>query len=115
MTYTEVIGKHNRCNVYTTNVDDTTLLQLKDLLDQSFIEGEQIAIMPDCHAGKGCVETGIVEIAYIPVPAFPVDLPHLVQLAYVFVRAYDYLLEVGHLLGVHAFQELLVDGGDAVR
>ena len=55
MSYIKVDGKYNTCNVYTTNVDDVTLLQLKDLLDQSFIEGEHVAIMPDCHAGKGCV------------------------------------------------------------
>lgn len=55
MGHTKVEGKYNTCDVYTTNVDDTTILQLNELMNQYFIEGEHVAIMPDCHAGKGCV------------------------------------------------------------
>lgn len=51
----ELRGKYNTCKVYTDNVDSATIGQLTALLNQKSIEGSQIRIMSDCHAGKGCV------------------------------------------------------------
>ena len=51
----EIKGKYNTAIVYQSKIDDTTEEQIKTLLDQPFVEGETIRIMPDCHAGKGCV------------------------------------------------------------
>ena len=51
----ELRGKHNSCKVYTDNVDSATIGQLTALLNQKSIEGSTIRIMPDTHAGKGCV------------------------------------------------------------
>lgn len=48
-------GKYNNCKVYTDNIDNETISQLINLLNQEFIKDNTIRIMPDCHAGKGCV------------------------------------------------------------
>lgn len=51
----EVIGKANNAKIFTDNVDETTINQVSELADQEFTFGEKIRIMPDCHAGAGCV------------------------------------------------------------
>lgn len=51
----ELKGKHNTCKVFTDNVDNATIGQLIALMNQSSVAGSQIRIMPDTHAGKGCV------------------------------------------------------------
>ena len=48
-------GKYNKANVYASIIDDITISQVEELLNQEFIKKSHIAIMPDCHAGKGCV------------------------------------------------------------
>lgn len=51
----ELKGKYNNCKVFTDNIDSETISQLTNLLNQEFVSGGQIRIMPDTHAGKGCV------------------------------------------------------------
>lgn len=51
----ELNGKYNTCKVFTDNVDNETISQLVALLNQSFVKDSKIRIMPDAHAGKGCV------------------------------------------------------------
>lgn len=51
----ELRGKHNTCKVFTDNIDNATVGQLIALMNQSSVAGSQIRIMPDTHAGKGCV------------------------------------------------------------
>lgn len=51
----ELKGKHNTCKVFTDNIDNATVGQLIALMNQSSVAGSQIRIMPDTHAGKGCV------------------------------------------------------------
>ena len=48
-------GKYNSCTIFTDNIDNETILQLRLLLSQEFISGNKIRIMPDTHAGAGCV------------------------------------------------------------
>lgn len=48
-------GKYNSCKVFTDQTDNETISQLMTLLNQPFTEGSNIRIMPDCHAGAGCV------------------------------------------------------------
>ncbi len=48
-------GKFNKANIYASIIDEETEKQIKTLLDQEFIKDLHVAIMPDCHAGKGCV------------------------------------------------------------
>lgn len=51
----ELRGKYNNCKVFTDNIDSATIGQLTALLNQKSVEGSQIRIMPDTHAGAGCV------------------------------------------------------------
>lgn len=51
----KIRGKYNEAIVYTDLVDNATYAQVERLLDQEFTESMQIRIMPDCHAGSGCV------------------------------------------------------------
>lgn len=51
----ELRGKYNTAKIYTDNVDNATIGQVTALLNQKSLEGSSIRIMPDCHAGKGCV------------------------------------------------------------
>lgn len=55
MTQIELKGKHATAKVFTDNVDDVTVGQIINFLNQDFVEGEKVRIMPDCHAGKGAV------------------------------------------------------------
>ena len=51
----ELNGRFGNCKIFTDNVDQETLSQLSMLLNQPFVQNSQIRIMPDTHAGKGCV------------------------------------------------------------
>lgn len=51
----ELHGKYNTCKVFTDNCDNETISQVTELLNQASIKGSKIRIMPDTHAGKGCV------------------------------------------------------------
>lgn len=50
----KIEGKHNTATVFATSIDDVTTGQIHELCNQKWIEGANIAIMPDTHAGKGC-------------------------------------------------------------
>lgn len=51
----EVKGKYNTAKVYTDILEPEVISQLVELCNQDFCQGCNIAIMPDTHAGKGCV------------------------------------------------------------
>ena len=48
-------GKYNNAVVYTDNIDHTCMDQLKNLLNCDAFTDVTIRVMPDCHAGAGCV------------------------------------------------------------
>ena len=50
----ELQGKYNAAKVFTDNIEQEAITQIKNLLDQEFVSGSQIRIMPDAHAGAGC-------------------------------------------------------------
>lgn len=51
----ELTGKYNTAKIFTDNVEYACIDQIKGILDCAAFEGAKIRIMPDCHAGKGCV------------------------------------------------------------
>ncbi|MCL1995022.1 MAG: RtcB family protein [Defluviitaleaceae bacterium] len=51
---TELKGKYNSAKVFTDNIEQSSVQQIEHLLDQEFISGSKIRIMPDVHAGMGC-------------------------------------------------------------
>ena len=50
----EIQGKYNTAKVFTHNIEPSAMSQIHNLLNQSFVEGSKIRIMPDVHAGAGC-------------------------------------------------------------
>lgn len=63
-----VEGKFNKAKVFTDNIDETTLSQINDLCDEEIFKDSKIRIMPDCHAGAGCVIGTTMTIADKIVP-----------------------------------------------
>ena len=54
----EIVGKYNKATVLVSDwnkLEDACRKQIQKLLDQKFVENSNIAIMPDTHAGCGCV------------------------------------------------------------
>lgn len=51
----EIKGKFGEAKVFTDNMEQEAQAQVIEVLNQSFIEGSKIRIMPDTHAGAGCV------------------------------------------------------------
>lgn len=50
----ELKGKYNKAIIYTDIVDEASISQALLLLNQEFISGSKIRMMPDIHAGAGC-------------------------------------------------------------
>lgn len=51
----EIKGLFSTAKIYTDVVEDTALMQIKELCDQEFCKDSKVRIMPDVHAGAGCV------------------------------------------------------------
>ena len=51
----EVKGKYSTAKIFTDTADAATIAQVTNLLNQPPAEGSVVRIMPDCHAGAGCV------------------------------------------------------------
>lgn len=64
----EAIGKYNTAKIFTDTIDETAYAQVLELCNQKAFEGVQIRIMPDTHAGKGCVIGYTAELAGRVVP-----------------------------------------------
>jgi tRNA-splicing ligase RtcB len=47
-------GKYNTAVVYTDKIEPEAEAQIIELLNQDFIQGAKVAIMPDVHTGVGC-------------------------------------------------------------
>ncbi len=50
-----VNGTQTEAKVFSNYPQDTALEQIQELCNQSFLRDTKISIMPDYHAGKGCV------------------------------------------------------------
>jgi len=50
----ELQGKYNTAKVFTDNIEKEAISQIINLLNQEFVSGSRIRIMPDTHAGAGC-------------------------------------------------------------
>ena len=48
-------GRYNTANIMIDSIDDTTKQQIQGFLNHPAFADTYIAIMPDCHAGKGAV------------------------------------------------------------
>lgn len=50
----ELQGKYAGAKVFTDVVDNESIAQVINLLNQPYIEGAKVRMMPDIHAGAGC-------------------------------------------------------------
>lgn len=50
----ELKGKYNEAKIFTDVVDEASISQVMLLLNQEFVAGSRIRLMPDIHAGAGC-------------------------------------------------------------
>ena len=51
----ELNGKYNTAKVFTDVIDSASVSQIIEFCSQEFTVGEKIRMMPDVHAGMGCV------------------------------------------------------------
>ena len=51
----EIQGKYTDAKIYTNQPQQAAIEQIDELVNQSFMAGTKVRIMPDYHAGKGCV------------------------------------------------------------
>jgi tRNA-splicing ligase RtcB (3'-phosphate/5'-hydroxy nucleic acid ligase) len=51
----KITGSQTEAKVFSNYPQDTALEQIKELCNQAFLKDTKISIMPDYHAGKGCV------------------------------------------------------------
>jgi RNA-splicing ligase RtcB len=51
----DIHGKYNTAIVYNDNIDEESRRQVQQFCDLEIFSGTRIRIMPDVHAGKGCV------------------------------------------------------------
>ena len=47
-------GTYNEAKIFTDIVDESSISQVMLLLNQEFVSGSKIRLMPDIHAGAGC-------------------------------------------------------------
>lgn len=58
----EVTGKYGTAKIFTDLVEDSAIVQVKTLMDQEFVDGCKVRMMPDIHSGTGCVIGTTMEI-----------------------------------------------------
>ncbi|MCQ2210093.1 MAG: RtcB family protein [Paludibacteraceae bacterium] len=51
----EIVGKYTKANVYADTIENECISQLYSLCNHPVFKDCNVAIMPDCHAGAGCV------------------------------------------------------------
>ena len=50
----ELQGKYASAKVFTDVVDNASVSQVINLLNQPYVAGSRVRMMPDIHAGAGC-------------------------------------------------------------
>ena len=48
-------GKYTEARVFTDKLEDLARTQIRDVCNHPAFEGSRVRIMPDVHAGAGCV------------------------------------------------------------
>lgn len=57
-----VTGKYGTAKIFTDLVEDSAVNQVQTLMNQEFVNGYKVRMMPDIHSGKGCVIGTTMEI-----------------------------------------------------
>ena len=64
----ELRGKYNTAIVYTDIIENSAVSQIIELCNQEFVKGCKIRIMPDVHAGAGCVIGFTADLGEMVIP-----------------------------------------------
>lgn len=64
----ELRGKYNSAIVYTDIIEETAVGQIIEICNQEFVKGCKIRIMPDVHAGAGCVIGFTADLGEMVIP-----------------------------------------------
>lgn len=67
-TVIEVKGTQTEAKIFTNNPQETAIEQIEELCNQEFMKDLKVRIMPDYHAGKGCVIGTTIKIEDKVVP-----------------------------------------------
>lgn len=51
----QIKGRFTEAKIYSNTALQSAIDQIKELANQAFMAGTKVRIMPDYHAGKGCV------------------------------------------------------------
>ena len=51
----QLTGNYNTAKVFNNKLDEATVTGILSILNQEYLQNSSIRIMPDCHAGMGCV------------------------------------------------------------
>lgn len=51
----EIYGDNGCAKIFAAEIDDETEKQVRTLMNQPISDGSVVRVMPDCHAGAGCV------------------------------------------------------------
>lgn len=60
----KVQGKYSEAKIFTDNIEEEAINQLRKLCDLPFTDGCKVRIMPDTHLGVGCVILVGVELVH---------------------------------------------------
>ena len=110
----ELQGKYAVAKIFTDLVDEGTISQVYEVLNQEFIKGSSVSIMPDCHVGSGCVIGTTITIKDKVVPSLVgVDigcgmlLVNLGKIDLDFKSLDDFINE--HIPAGHAVNDKIID------
>ena len=66
----EITGEYGTAKVFTDNLDEASMNQIKEMLDSPVAQDSNMRIMPDVHAGAGCVIGTTMKITNKIIPYF---------------------------------------------
>src|SRR5690554_5470517 len=61
-------GKHGEAEIFTENLEPGAKDQIERFLDQDYMEGRKVRVMPDVHQGMGCVIGLTAEMGDMVIP-----------------------------------------------
>ena len=64
----KISGKNNVAKIFTEHLEDSAVEQIQQLCDQDFCKNASIRIMPDAHAGMGCVIGFTADLGTMVIP-----------------------------------------------
>lgn len=64
----EIQGTFSNAKIFANVIEDNALIQIQQLCDQEFCKDVKVRIMPDVHAGKGCVIGFTADIGEMVIP-----------------------------------------------